>query len=42
MSSKKQTLGIVIGIVFVAAIMAVKFLAGNTFAHFLKEFLSNW
>lgn len=39
-NSNKQTLGIVIGIVFVSVIMVVKFLAGNMLARALKDFLS--
>lgn len=39
-NSKKQTVGIVTGIVFAAAIIAGKFFAGNMIAQFLKDFLS--
>ncbi|MED3572623.1 hypothetical protein ACTHO0_27185 [Cytobacillus praedii] len=40
LNSKKQSLGIVMGIVFAGAIIAGKFFAGNMIAQFLKDFLS--
>jgi hypothetical protein len=40
LDSKKQTLGIVMGIVFAGAIIAGKFFAGNMIAQFLKDFLT--
>lgn len=39
-NSKKQTLGIITGIVCAAAMIAVKFFAGNLLVQFLKDFLS--
>lgn len=39
-NSRKQTLGIVTGIVIAAAIIAGKFLAGNMIAQFFMDFLS--
>ncbi|MED3552541.1 hypothetical protein [Cytobacillus praedii] len=39
-NSKKRKLGIVTGFVLAAAIIAVKFFAGNMLAQFLKDFLS--
>jgi hypothetical protein len=41
LNSKKQTLGIVMGIIFAGAIIAGKFFAGNMLAQFLKDFLSS-
>lgn len=40
LSSKKQTLGVGIGIICAAAMIAAKFFAGNLLVHFLKDFLS--